>query len=613
VLITTGVGAQTVESEAAYPTVIALEQAVIPSRDRVSLARRFLGVTDIPAPPTSAPERHLGEEATFFASNLVDDAVFEVTATLRVIGQHIYFWVEDHAEVSNRQLAQLADAFDQHIYEQVRELWGSEPSPGIDGERRVHGLLVSGIGSSTAAYFISQHIYPEVIAPGSNEHEMFFYNLDTIGTDLADPMLEAITAHEFQHMIRANVDANESSWMDEGFSMFTERYLGYEHPLSAALSFMTVPHTQLNTWSEDGDRSPHYGASMMFVTYFYERYGLEGVQALSAEQSDGLEAVDKVLREMGAPGVNDLFADWVLANYVQNPNLDDGRYGYQLLWDSTVRPIARATIHSYPYLLVSTGSQYGAEYFLLDNLDDAESLHFTFAAPLTVELVPTKPASGDWMWYSNKNDHSDTMLTRAFDLSEVSSATLQYNVWYSIEELWDYGYVSVSSDGGETWTLLETEHTTRENPHESAYGPGYTGDSSGWIEEVVSLDDYAGQEILVRFEVITDDAIVRTGMAIDDVAIPEIGYASDFEADGGGWEAAGWLRTDNLLPQQVWIQAMQFVGDDVQISRWLFPDDAEFSLPLAQGVERVVLAVSPFAPLTTVPMSYTLNVSKGQG
>ena len=47
----------------------------------------------------------------------------------------------------------------------------------------------------------------EAIAPGSNEHEMFFYNLDTIGTDLADPILEAITAHEFQHMIRANVDA----------------------------------------------------------------------------------------------------------------------------------------------------------------------------------------------------------------------------------------------------------------------------------------------------------------------------------------------------------------------------------------------------------------------
>ncbi len=36
-----------------------------------------------------------------------------------------------------------------------------------------------------------------------------------------------------------------------------------------------------------------------------------------------------------------------------------------------------------------------------------------------------------------------------------------------------------------------------------------------WIEESLSLDAYAGENILVRFEMITDDAVNQAGMAIE--------------------------------------------------------------------------------------------------
>ena len=210
------------------------------------------------------------------------------------------------------------------------------------------------------------------------------------------------------------------------------------------------------------------------------------------------------------------------------------------------------------------------------------------------------------MWYSNKTDYSDTTITRRFDLSGVDSATLAYNVWYHIENLWDYGYVMVSTDDGATWDILETPEMTWENPHNNAYGPGYTGLSDGWVAESISLDAYAGQDILLRFEMITDDATTQPGMLIDDVRIPEIDYASDFEADSGGWEARGWIWTDNTLPQQVWVQAVQESGTDRQFDRWLVPADAPIALELVEGVDQVMLAISPFAPLTTVPMPYTL-------
>jgi immune inhibitor A len=246
---------------------------------------------------------------------------------------------------------------------------------------------------------------------------------------------------------------------------------------------------------------------------------------------------------------------------------------------------------------------------VMTNLAGKETLDISFDAPDTVSLLPTHAASGNWMWYSNKGDASDSMLTHTFDLSSVQHATLSYRAWYSIEDLWDYGYVSVSVDGGATWQILATPNMTAANPLSTSYGSGYTGDSGDWLNESISLDVYSGKKIQIRFEVITDDAVTQPGLVIDDVSIPEIGYQSDFEADGGGWQAAGWVRTDNRLPQQVWVQAVQQIGKQVQVSRWLAPVENHWTLPLADGVQQVVIAIAPFAPVTTVPASYTLTVS----
>jgi len=83
---------------------------------------------------------------------------------------------------------------------------------------------------------------------------------------------------------------------------------------------------------------------------------------------------------------------------------------------------------------------------------------------------------------------------------------------------------------------------------------------------------YAGQSILVRFQMITDDAINQPGIAIDDVRIPEIGYVSDFELDDGGWEAEGWIRMDNVLPQQAWVTLSAGLGHTGPAQRGFYPN-----------------------------------------
>ena len=56
-----------------------------------------------------------------------------------------------------------------------------------------------------------------------------------------------------------------------------------------------------------------------------------------------------------------------------------------------------------------------------------------------------------------------------------------------------------------------------------AFGPGFygesgDGDEAGWVERGGRLERFAGQNVLVRFEYVTDGATHGAGWAIDDVA-----------------------------------------------------------------------------------------------
>jgi immune inhibitor A len=598
-----------VDDEDEYPTLEIIAEVTVPAADSVELAQRLHGAGSIAPPPVNPPPLVAGERQQLWVTNITGGSIFQVPATLQVVGEHVYLWVEDGANLARTDLERLATNFDRRVYPQTRDLWGSENTPGVDGDPRLHILFAHNLGAGTAAYFARRHTFPAEVFPGSNEREMFFVNLDVFGTGIATPAMESTLAHEFQHMIRAHINPNEDTWLNEGFSTFTELYLGYDTTGGIARAFLNEPWTQLNTFGESGTpRAADYGAGLLFVTYFFERYGLDALRALSADPATGLTAVDNTLRGLGEPGVDELFADWVLANWLHDRELADGRYGYRLI--SPHRAAARLTATQYPLLVERDVPQYATDYFELVNLGGADRLEIELAMPAETRLIPADAYSGAWMWYSNRGDVSNTTLTRAFDLADAEAATLRYQVWHEIERNWDYAYVTLSADGGETWVILPAGGKTEANPYGNAYGPGYTGDSGGWIEEVIALDDYTGGEVLLRFKLVSDDAVNLSGLAIDDVAIPEIGYFSDFEDDDGGWEPAGWLWTDNRLPQQVWVQAAQIAGGGTTITRWLAPaDGTTWTLPLESDVERVMLAVSPFAPITTVPMPYTLTVT----
>ncbi|MFN8377908.1 MAG: immune inhibitor A [Anaerolineae bacterium] len=615
-LLVLPVMAQETPSSDAFPTVAALEEASLPPRDRVDLAIRLLGAPPLEATPTSALPRKVGERAGFTVTNSDSNETFTVTARLAAVGEHIYMWVDEAADVPGTLIADLTRGFDERIYPQVRDLWGSEDKPGVDGDARIYALFASGVGPTAAAYFASDNTVPPAYAPNSNGHEMFIFNADVLtGYDAFS--IESIMSHEFQHMIRDNLQPNEELWINEGFSEFTQLYL-FDENMNWVPDFLAFPDTQLNAWNENSAlRGYNYGASLAFVTYFFERFGPEGLRILSEDSSPrALDGVARTLEALGGPPLDEFFADWVMANGLFDARYDQKQYGYTLLPD-WIEPAASVQLHDPPSLLEGTTHQYAANYALLPNVTGYDAFCLTLKAPSEVPLVPLDEHDGRF-WYSNRADQSDLSLTHAFDLRGIDSAELRFDLWYWLEEAWDFAYVMVSTDGGQTWTPQTTSHTTDWNPHGTAFGPGYNGQSDGWVEEVIPLDAYAGQEILVRFEVITDDGVNQPGVAVDHIRLDAVDYSSDFEVDAGGWTADGWVLTDNRLPQRAWLQAAQRAQDNtvLGLDRWQWAPDlgestSSWTLELEPDAQNVLLAVSPYAPVTSETMPYALEVRAG--
>jgi immune inhibitor A len=421
-------------------------------------------------------------------------------------------------------------------------------------------------------------------------------------------------AHEFQHMIHWNQDRNEEAWLNEGLSVLAVALNGA--PNSGYIRpFLRQPDTQLTTWAVGGeDPSPHYGAGYLFATYFLDHFGAETLKSVVRSELNGRASFDAVLAQSGsATRFDDVFADWVVANYLDDKALEAGRYGYRdlMLDDLTV-----ASRHEqYPATITDTVHQYGADYIVLAG-DAPRPLTIHFAGQTETHLAELSPHGGRWTWWSNRGDQVDCTLTRAFDLRGVQTATLSAWMWYDIEESWDYAYIAVSTDGGQKWDILEGPATRRDNPNGNSLGPAYTGVSGGgkapaWAEERIDLSRYAGRQILLRFELVTDDAVNLAGLFLDDISIPEIGYRDDMEAGQGGWVGAGFVRNDNRLPQRYLVQVIQYEAGRPVIKRMELDGEQRGEMEIAGlGPElgQAVVVVSALAPHTTEPAQYEVVV-----
>lgn len=582
-----------------------LTQAILPERDQRLLAIRLKHKgADIPLSATRIKtDFQLGDNETFWVTDNGQSPPrqFQAKATLKYRTDHSYWWVEDNLSFDMEALKRSAERFETHTYPTNRAFFGGEWSPGVDHDVRIHIFL--GRVPGVAGYFSASNSYSTLAEPFSNEKEMFFINLNAIapGNDYFDGVL----AHEFQHMIHWRQDRNEETWVNEGLSELATFINGYG--LSSFVgAYAHMPDTQLNSWTSHSNNTlAHYGSSFLFMAYFLQRYGEEMTQAVVANPNNGLAGFNAVLAEHGyEERFDDIFTNFLVANYLNDHTLGAGLWGYNNLSVNPVTVGARYSV--YPVEQQTTVFQYGGDYIELAGAGDVT---IEFTGSTRVKVVNNEAHSGDFQWYSHRGDDTNTRLSRAFDLSQVMTATLKYWTWYDLEADWDYGYVEVSADQGKTWTILQPPNSAITNPSGNAFGPGYTGVSGQgpiWLEESIDLSGYAGQEILIRFEYVTDDAVNRPGWTIDDISIPEIGFYDDVENGPNGWQAEGFARIDNILTQRFSVQLVE-IGDEIKV-RPVYLDETNYGRTtvenLGSTIEKAVLIVSGLTPITTEPASY---------
>ena len=122
----------------------------------------------------------------------------------------------------------------------------------------------------------------------------------------------------------------------------------------------------------------------------------------------------------------------------------------------------------------------------------------------------------------------------------------------------------------------------------------------------MDISQYAGKKVLLRFEYITDAAVNGEGFLLDDVAIPAIGYSTDFEKDTGGWKADGFVRIENRLPQ-TYIVSLIKLGDKTTVEPVQLDEYNTFNLAIDEDTE-VVLVVSGSTRFTRQPAAYRFKL-----
>lgn len=587
----------------------------IPERDLNQIVPRLKKNPALLTPvPTSTPRTlKVGDKDTFYVvENASTGSYRTVTATLQVVVPHAYYWVEDGVTLDQSSLQQAADFFESNIYPTNHKFFGNERSPGPDGD--VHISILNTRFQDAAGYFSTEDTYPRNLVPFSNQRNIIYLNVDALRPGTNE--YSGDTAHEFQHLIHSYEAQHKTGWIDEGMGDLAIKVNGFD--VGGVLRvFERTPDTQLNTWASDPQASlAHYAASYLFFDYTAGRFGPEFTRDAIHAPREGVNGIQAVLDQRNPRmSFDDLFADWAIANYLNDPKIENGKYAYTN--EPTVRISNEPVLTQFPMQRSARMREYATNYFGIQPTVGDVTVYFT--GTTTTRLIPADAHGGKWMWYSNRADLADMTLTRDVDLSKVSKATLSFWTWYDIEKNFDYAYTEVSTDGGKNWDILPGKNTSTENPNGASYGPAFTGKSgtttstgtAGWVQEQMDLSSYAGKQIKLRFEYITDDAFNAPSWALDDISIPEINLNDSVEEGANAWQSSGFVRTDNVLPQRFTVQVVE-QGSSTTVARMNLDDQNRGSLTISgfgKTMQRAELVITTSAPTTTEQADYQFSIA----
>jgi hypothetical protein len=364
-------------------------------------------------------------------------------------------------------------------------------------------------------------------------------------------LYEGTFAHEWQHLLQYYTDPLETTWVNEGLSDFAQTLTGYvdaratvfqrgaDSHIACFQGFGTVrtdfntnprdcggPENSLTLWGESPNPNAtlaDYGNAYSFMLFLHDRYGTDFVSRLHRDgEHQGLASVAAALK---AEGVRDMYE--VIHDYQSMVLLDklvssrDGRV-YGVAKSRVTTPALHSTVNqANPAINATPGAApNGADYVPLSVRGrDLRSIHFNGARTLpplplawtVVDGDPDRPGNAV-LWSGDGSDLDSAAVTTV--TVPASGATLRLLAKYGAEKGFDHGYVTVSADGGRTYTPVAGDKTV-----DGPRGPALTGTTEGFEPHTFDLSRYAGRTVLLGFRYVSDGGVNEGGLLVDDVTL----------------------------------------------------------------------------------------------
>jgi hypothetical protein len=602
----------------------------------------------------------VGDRRLWPALDAVNSRDYLKFFTLRALGSHIEVWVasdqdaisknlefppgdcrnDDRVELSDARAQYLAQQFDSVMYPREAQVFSVAPSR--DGSRARlparSGLPIDyyvGDGSRVVALVdnIRDENFADVeVRSGIGGFFSVFFNnevdrnvitvdgIDWLHRTGARPpdnpvqgdlcrsrsarpfLIEAIFAHEYQHLLQEYHDGREVSWVNEGLSMYAEQVTGYidaRNPVSDVGFSGSVqcflghawnvtpanpnptnggPENSLTLWGDKGDSQIvcDYGAAETFVHYLAGRFGVEFVTALHRDPDQGLASVRKLVTGAGAD-VMDVIHDWA-AMIALDGVLDRG---YTLSGGQAARyrtPTLSAGVDwRNPQAFTTSGAPpNGSDYVRFRKRSGSfyRAREITAIAFDGSQAFPVRPV--EWSVDQNPPDHDGNAALRSGGgggldrgiVREVKvprgAATLTFQTRYDLAPGLDFAFVQVSTNRGRTWRSLGGSLTTGSaspsaSPLVRRNLPGLTGKSGqgsfpAWTRATYDLAAYRGRTVLLAFRYVSDPRVTSPGWWIDDVRLGGTTLTA-------GRSLAGWRSFSQVTPgERVGGFTVQLVG-----------------------------------------------------
>lgn len=380
---------------------------------------------------------------------------------------------------------------------------------------------------------------------------------------------ESALAREWEKLALSYTDPSEATWVAQGLSDFARTLTGYvdgtatvfdrggSRELYCFQGFGSVqtpfnpnpvacggPESSLTVWGDGGPNAlpAERGQAYAFMLFLFDHYGADVVGSLHRDGSlHGIANLDAALQSAGVLDTYGVIHDFQSMVFLDGIIGDSPRATfretrrYSRLQHRRGEPKSRVTTPSLRSTLnLANPDAYddpgaapnGADYVPLQTAGgqvlagrDLRSVSFAGAA-----ILPPHPL--DWSIVTNDPDRAGNPVlfsgnTNDLDVSAVTQVTvptvdptLRFLAKYGAEFGFDYGYVQVSSDGGQTYTSVAGDRTVS-----GPLGPGLNGTTNGFEAHAFDLSSYAGQTVLLSFRYVSDGGVNEGGLLLDDITI----------------------------------------------------------------------------------------------